>query len=127
MLQIDPEYAPALLRLALVYNAAGRYEDAAVNARRVAEHDTANATAPEILAEALNGQKKYAEAAASAERAIKLDPNAPLAHYLAGVARASMDEREAALAHLARIRALNAPDLAQKLFDFINKKGPAKP
>ena len=98
-----------------------------MNARRVAERDTANSEAPEILAEALNGQKKYAEAAASAERAIKLDPNAPLAHYLAGVARASMGERDAALAHLARIRELNAPDLVQKLSDFINKRGFAKP
>ena len=127
MLQIDPEYAPALLRLALVYNAAGRYEEAALNARRVAERDPANAAAHEILAEALNGLKKYEEAAASAERAIKLAPNSPGAHYFAGVARASMGERDAALAHLARIRELNAPNLAQKLSDFINKKGPAKP
>jgi tetratricopeptide (TPR) repeat protein len=126
MLQIDPEYAPALMRLGLVYNAAGRYEEAARNIRRVAEREPGNAWAHETLAEALYGEQKYEEAAASAERALKLSPDSPGAHYLAGLARASLGQRDPALAHLARLQQLKAPALAQQLSDFINRKAPAK-
>ena len=126
MLQIDPEYAPALLRLGLVYNAAGRYEEAAQNIRRVAEREPRNAGAHEVFAEALYGLQKYEEAADSAERAIKLSPDSPDAHYLAGIARASLGQRDAALAHLARLGQLKSPNLTQQLSDFINKKAPAK-
>ena len=126
MLQIDPEYAPALMRLGLVYNDAGRYEEAAQNVRRVAEREPGNALAHQILAEALYGEQKYEEAAASAERALKFSPDSPDALYLAGLARASLGERDPALAHLTRLRELKTPDLAQQLSDFINKKAPAK-
>jgi tetratricopeptide (TPR) repeat protein len=126
MLQIDPEYAPALVRLGLVYNAAGRYEEAAQNLRRVTGREPANAAAHEILAEALYGEKKYEEAAASAERALKLSPNSPDACYLAGLARASLGQRDAALAHLARLRQLNSSNLTQQLSDFIDQKAPDK-
>jgi tetratricopeptide (TPR) repeat protein len=126
MLQIDPEYAPALMRLGLVYNAAGRYEEAVRNVRRVAEREPGNAAAHEILAEALYGEQKYEEAAASAERALKFSPDSPEAHYLAGLARASLGQRDPALAHLTRLRQLKAPALTQQLSDFINKKAPAK-
>ena len=126
MLQIDPEYAPALIRLGLVYNAAGRHEEAALNLRPVTEREPANAAAHEILAEALYGVQKYEEAAASAERALKLSPDSPDAHYLAGLARASLGQRDAALAHLARLGQLKSPNLTQQLSDFINKKAPAK-
>ena len=126
MLQIDPEYTPALLRLGLVYNATGRYEEAARNVSRVAEREPGNAVAHEILAEALYGEQKYGEAAGSAERALKLSPDFPDAHYVAGLARASLGQRDAALAHLTRLRELKVPDLAQQLSDFINKKAPAK-
>jgi superkiller protein 3 len=122
MLQIDPEYAPALMLLGLVCNAAGRYEEAARNARRVTEREPGNAGAHEILAEALYGQQHYEEAAVSAERALKASPNFLDAHYLAGRARASLGQREPALAHLARLQQLKAPDLAQQLSDFINAK-----
>ena len=126
MLQIDPEYAPALMHLGRVYNAAGRYEEAARNVRRVAEREPGNAAAHEILAEAFYGEQKYEEAAASAERALKFSPDSAAANYLAGLARASLDQRDPALAHLARLEQLKAPDLAQQLSDFINKKAPAK-
>jgi tetratricopeptide (TPR) repeat protein len=126
MLQIDPEYAPALMRLGLVYNAASRYAEAARNVRRVAEREPGNVAAHEILAEALYGEQKYEEAAASAERALKFSPDSPDAHYLAGLARASLGQRDAALAHLARLGQLKSPDLTQQLSDFINKKAPAK-
>ena len=126
MLQIDPEYAPALMRLGLVFNAADRHEEAAQNVRRVVEREPANAAAHEILAEALYGLQKYEEAAASAERALKLSPNSPDAIYIAGLARASLGQRDAALAHLARLGQLKSPDLTQQLSDFINKKAPAK-
>ena len=126
MLQIDPENAPGLVGLGSVFNAAGRYEEAAQNIRRVAERNPTNAAAHESLAESLYGLQKYEEAAISAERAIKLIPDFPDALYLAGLARASLGQRDAALAHLEHLRPLNSPDLAKQLADFINKKAPAK-
>ena len=125
MLQIDPAYSPALLRLGLVYNAAGRFEEAAGNARRVIEREPANAAAHEILAEALYGEHKYEEAALSAERAIKLASAFADAHYFAGLARASLGQRDVALVHLARLQQLGSTELAQQLSDFINRKAPA--
>ena len=115
MLQIDPEYAPALLRLGLVYNFAGRYAEAAQFLRRGVERDSANAAAHELLAEALYGEQKYEEAAVSAEHALKLSPNHRDALYFAGLARASLGQREAALAHLEKLRQLNSPELTKQL------------
>ena len=126
MLQIDPDYTPALMRLGLVYNALGRYEDAARNIRRVIGRQPTNALAHEILAEALYGGKNYEEAVAEADRALKLSPDSPEAHYFAGLARASLGQREAALAHVARLQEVKSPDLAQQLSEFINKKIPPK-
>ncbi len=126
MLQIDPDYAPAHLRLGLVYNAARRFEEAARLLRRVAERHPTTSEAHEALAESLFGQDKHAEAAAAADRALQLSPDSPDAHYLAGLARSSLGQRDAALAHLARLRLLNSPDYAQHLSDFIEKKSPAK-
>lgn len=126
MLQIDPEYGPALLRLGLVYNDASRYEESAQCARRVAEREPNNPAAHALLAEALYGQEKFEEAAVSAESAVKVSPNFSVAIYTAGLARASLRQREAALAHLARLRQLNSPTLAQELSEFIDKKAPAK-
>ena len=126
MLQIDPKYTPALLRLGFVYNAAGRYEEAAQNLRAVTEGNPANATAHESLAESLYGLQRYEEAAASAERALKISADFPDALYIAGLARAALGQREAALAHLARLHQLNSPELAKQLSNFINKKAPGK-
>ena len=126
MLQIDPDYAPALLRLGLVCNAGRRFEEAAAHLGRIAERHPANSEAHEALAEALFGQQKYDEAAASAERALKHSPDSPDAHYLAGLARAALGQRDPALAHLARLRQLDSPAYAQTLSDFIDKKAPAK-
>ncbi len=126
MLQIDPEYAPALMRLGLVYNAAGRYQEAAGNVRRVIEREPRNAMAHEILAEALYGEQKYEAAAAAAELALKFSPDSPDANYLAGLSRASLGQRDPALAHRSRLQRLKVPDLAQQLSDFINKKAPPK-
>ena len=126
MLQIDPEYIPALLRLGLVYNALNRYEDAALNIRRVIGRQPKNSLAHEILAEALYGGQKFEEAAASAEQALKLTPDSPEAHHFAGLARASLGQRDAALTHVARLEQLKRTDLAQQLSDVINNKAPAK-
>ena len=124
MLQIDPDYAPALIRLGLVFNAAGRYEEAAEYLRRVANREPTNGPVLELLAEALYGQKKYGEAAATAERAIKINPNSANAYYVAGIAHAAAGEHDAALAHLARLRELKSAELAEKLSSFINKPNP---
>lgn len=126
MLQIDPDYAPALLRLGLVCNAARRFDEAAQHLRRVAERHPSNPEAHEALAESLFGQNRHEEAAAAAERALKLSPDSPDAHYLAGLARAALHQRDAALTHLAKLKQLNSPDYAQHLSDFIDKKAPAK-
>ena len=126
MLQIDPEYIPALMRLGLVYNALGRNEEAALNIRRVIGRQPKNALAHEILAEALYGEQKYEEAATSAESALKLTPDSPEAHYFAGLARAALGQRDTALSHAARLEQLKRTDLTQQLSDFINKKAPPK-
>lgn len=126
MLQIDPEYTPALMRLGLVYNALGRYEDAAQNIRRVIGRQPTNALAHEILAEALYGGKNYEESVAAADRALKFSPDSPEGHYFAGLARASLGQRKAALAHVARLQEVKSLDLAQQLSEFINKKIPPK-
>jgi tetratricopeptide (TPR) repeat protein len=126
MLQIDPEYVPALLRLGLVANDARRFEEAAQFLRRAADRQPANPYAHEGLAEALYNSGRHEEAAAAADRALKLSPDAPTAHYYAGLARASLGQRDAALAHLARLQKLDSPDYAQLLSDLIEKKSPAK-
>jgi superkiller protein 3 len=126
MLQIDPDYAPAHLRLGLVLNAARRFDEAAAHLQRVTSRHPDNAEAHEALAESLLGQNKYEEAAASADRALKHAPDSADAHHLAGLARASLGQREAALSHLARLRQLNSPTLAQHLSDLIDRKAPAK-
>ena len=126
MLQIDPGYVPALLRLGLVCNTARRFEEAAQHLRLAAGREPANPYTHEGLAEALHGLNRNDEAAASADRALKLSPDSPAAHYFAGLARASLGQRDAALSHLARLQQLNAPTYAQLLSDFIDKKSPAK-
>ena len=126
MLQIDPEYAPALVRLGLLFNIAGRYQEAAQSLRRVTEREPTNAPLLEMLAEALYGQKKYDEAAAVAERAVKLTPDSANAHYFAGLSRAAAGQRDAALAHLVRLKELKSIEFAQKLSDFIDKNAPLK-
>ncbi len=126
MLQIDPEYVPALLRLGLVCNDARRFDEAAGYLRRAAARQPANPYAHEGLAEALYGLNRHDEAASAAERALKLSPEAPTAHYFAGLARASLGQRDAALSHLAKLKQLNSPDYARQLSDFIEKKSPAK-
>ena len=126
MLRIDPEYGPALLRLALVHIDARRYQEAVQCLRGVAEREPSNSIAHELLAEALYGQQNYDEAAVSAETALKLSPDFSVALYTAGLARASLGQRDAALTHLTRLRQLNSPILAQQLSEFIDKKTPAK-
>jgi tetratricopeptide (TPR) repeat protein len=126
MLQIDPEYVPALLRLGLVANEARRFEEAAEHLRRAAARQPGNVYAHEGLAESLYGSGKFGEAAAAAERALELNPDSRAAHYFAGLALASLGRRDAALAHLARLKQLGAPAYAQTLSDLIDKKSPAK-
>jgi tetratricopeptide (TPR) repeat protein len=126
MLQIDPNYVPALLRLGLVCNTARRFEEAAGHLRLAAQREPANPYAHEGLAEALHGLNKYDEAAAAADRALQLSPDFPAAHYYAGLARASSGQRDAALAHLAKLKELKSDTYTQLLSDFIDKKAPAR-
>ena len=126
MLQIDPGYVPALLRLGLVCNTARRFEEAARHLRLAATREPANPYAHEGLAESLHGLGKHDEAASAADRALQLSPDSPAAHYYAGLARASLGQRDAALAHLARLKQLKGDNYAQLLSDSIDKKSPAK-
>src|SRR5215207_9445860 len=75
MLQIDPGYVPALLRLGLVCNTARRFDEAAQHLRLAASRESTNPYAHEGLAEALHGLNKDDEAAASADRALQLAPD----------------------------------------------------
>src|SRR5918999_1327811 len=63
MLQIDPGYVPALLRLGLVCNDARRFEEAARHLRLAAQREPANPYSHEELAEALHGLGRHEEAA----------------------------------------------------------------
>jgi tetratricopeptide (TPR) repeat protein len=126
LLQIDPDYAPARLKLGLVYNAARRYDEAVQSLSLVVAKQPRNAEAFENLGEAYAGQRKYTEALAASEQAINLQPNAPGAHYIAGLASASLGRREQALAHLDKLKQLKADDYAKLLADFIEKKAPGK-
>lgn len=124
MLQIDSNYVPALLRLGLVCNTARRFAEAAGHLRLAASREPANPYAHEGLAEALHGLNRYEEAAAAADRALQLSPDSHAAHYFAGLARASLGQRDAALSHLARLTQLNSHAYSQLLSDFIDKKSP---
>jgi superkiller protein 3 len=126
LLQIDPDYAPAHLRLGLVYNAQRRYDEAVESFRRVAARQPRDADAFAGLGEAYAGLHKYAEALAASEQAIKLAPASAPAHYTAGLAAAALGQREQALAHLDRLKELKADDYAKLLADFIEKKASAK-
>lgn len=126
MLQIDPGYVPALLRLGLVCNTGRRFEEASRHLRLAASREPANPYAHEGLAEALQGLNRYDESAASADRALKLAPDSAAAHYFAGLARASLGQRDAALAHLASLKQLKSDNYAQLLSDFIDRKSPAR-
>lgn len=126
MLQIDPGYVPALLRLGLVCNTTRRFEEASQHLRLAASREPANPYAHEGLAEALHGLNRDEEAASAADHALQLAPDSPAAHYQAGLARASLGQRAPALAHFARLQQLKADNYAQLLSDFIDKKSPAK-
>jgi tetratricopeptide (TPR) repeat protein len=126
MLQIDADYAPALLRLGLICNADHRYEEAARHLQHVIRREPANADAHESLAESYFGLRRYEEAATAADRALQLTPDAPGAHYIAGLARAALHQRAPALAHLDRLKQLKADDYAKQLSDFIDKNSPAR-
>ncbi len=126
MLQIDPGYVPALLRLGLVCNTTRRFEEAAQHLRLAARREPANPYTHEGLAEALYGLGKHDEAAAAADRALKLSPDSPNAHYYAGLARAASGQRDAALFHLARLQQLKADNYAQLLSDFLDKMSPPR-
>jgi tetratricopeptide (TPR) repeat protein len=126
LLDVDPDYCPALLRLGMVRNAARRYAEAIeVLTRHVALRPD-NAEGYERLAEALHGKKRYADAAVQAERAATLAPTSAAAHLYAGLAHAALGRRERALAAHARLLELKAETEAARLADYIEQKSPAK-
>jgi tetratricopeptide (TPR) repeat protein len=126
VLQIDPDYAVAHFMLGIVYNEAGQHAEAIEFIKRALRKHPNSADAHEALAEAYLGLRKYTEAAQSAERAVTLRPRSPGAHYIAGLAHASLRNRDQALAHLDRLKQLDAADNAKRLAEFIEKKSPGK-
>jgi tetratricopeptide (TPR) repeat protein len=151
--ELDPEYGQAFFNLALTQiklghekeaNAAldealhayksagdtnlkaGRLKEAEEAFQGMLQIDPNYASALTGLAMVYNASRRYEEAAASAERALKQSPNSVDAHYAAGLAYASLGRRDAALEHLARLQQLNAKEFADPLAELINKKAPAK-
>jgi tetratricopeptide (TPR) repeat protein len=122
ILQIDPEYPPAHLYLGLVYNAERNFDAAVQSFKRVLARRPDNSEALVGLASAYLGQRKYADSIEACDRAIKLRPADAEAFYTAGLAAASLGEREQALARLEKLRQLKSDDYAQRLSEFISKK-----
>ncbi|HEV2863970.1 MAG TPA: tetratricopeptide repeat protein [Pyrinomonadaceae bacterium] len=122
LLRIDPDYPPAFLQLALVCNAARRYDEAAAHARRLTQLQPRNPDALEVLAESLHGLRRYGEAADAAESAVKLRPNSPAAHYFAGLSHLALGRREQALAAHARLKELGADAFAELLLEAVERK-----
>jgi tetratricopeptide (TPR) repeat protein len=126
LLQIDPDYPPAHLKLGLLYDATRRFDEAVRSLTLVTAKQPDNADAFEGLGEAYAGLHKFDESLNASERALKLQTDLPGAHYFAGVAAASLGRRDQALAHLDKLKQLHADDYAKLLADFIDKKAPAK-
>jgi tetratricopeptide (TPR) repeat protein len=126
LLQIDPDYALAFERIGLVYNAANRFGEAAAAFKRALQKTPDDPSALEGLAEAHLGLRDYASAADAAARAARLRPDSVNAHYLSGLAHASLGRRDLALADLSKLQQLKAEVSAKLLSDFIEKKAPDK-
>ena len=126
LLQIDPEYALAFERIGLVYNAARRFEEAAASFKRALQKNADEPSALEGLAESYLGLRDYNAAADAATHAARLRPDSANAHLLAGLAHASLGQRDAALADLSKLQQLKADAPAKTLSDFIEKKAPAR-
>jgi tetratricopeptide (TPR) repeat protein len=126
LLQIDPDYTVAHQRLGLVHNAARRFDEAAASFKRALAKNPDEPSALEGIAETYLGTRDYTRAADAATHAARLRPDSPAAHYLAGLAHASLGQRALALADLARLQQLHADAPAKLLSDFIEKKAPEK-
>lgn len=126
LLQIDPGYAVAHQRLGLVHNAARRFDEAAAAFKLALDKNPDDAPALEGLAEAHLGRRDYTSASDAAARAARLRPDSPNAHYLSGLAHASLNQREAALSDLLKLQQLKADAPAKLLSDFIEKRSPEK-
>ena len=126
ILQIDPEYAAAHERIGLVYNAAQRFGEAAASFKHALQKTPDDAPTLEGLAEALIGLRDYNAALEAAAHAARLRPDSANAHYLSGLAHASLGERDAALAELSKLQQLKADAPAKLLSDLIEKRAPEK-
>jgi tetratricopeptide (TPR) repeat protein len=126
LLQIDPEYALAFQRIGLVYNAARRFDEAAASFNRALQKNPDNPSALEGLAESFLGLRDYNGAADAATHAARMRPDSANAHYLCGLAHASLGQRDLALADLSHLQQLKADAPAKLLSDFIEKKAPDK-
>jgi len=109
-LELDPSSADAYDRLAVVYNAQGRMDQAAEAAAKAAEiHGAAgggNATSAFNAGAILVNSGKSAEAQVQFQRAIKLDPSLAEAHYQLGVALISTGNVAEAIKSLEQYLAL---------------------
>lgn len=122
LLQIDPEYALAYQRIGLVYNASHRFDEAAASFKRALQKNPDDPSALEGIAESFIGLRDYTSALDAAAHAARLRPDSANAHYLSGLAHASLGQRDAALQDLARLQQLKADAPAKLLSDFIEKK-----
>jgi Flp pilus assembly protein TadD len=109
-LELDASSADAYDRLAVVYNAQGRMDQAAEAAAKAAElHGAAgggNATSAFNAGAILVNSGKFAEATVQFQRAIRLDPSMAEAHYQLGLALVSTGNATEAIKSLEQYLAL---------------------
>ena len=109
-LELDASSADAYDRLAVVYNAQGRMDQAAEASAKAAElHGAAgggNATSAFNAGAILVNSGKFAEATVQFQRAIRLDPSMAEAHYQLGVALISTGNVAEAIKSLEQYLAL---------------------
>ncbi len=109
-LELDPSSADAYDRLAVVYNAQGRMDQATEASAKAAQLYGAagggNATSAFNAGAILVNSGKFAEATVQFQRAIKLDPSMAEAHYQLGVALISTGNVAEAIKSLEQYLAL---------------------
>lgn len=127
LLQLDPDYAPAHLRLGMIYHADERYPAAVAAFQTVLRLQPQHADAHAALARSYLALHNYAAAANAALRAAQLQPQSPAPYLTAGLAHAALNQRAQALAHYHRLKELHADEYARQLADAIEKKTPPRP
>ena len=119
VLEMRPEYLPALIRLADVRYEQALLDDAHNLYRQVLTIESDSATAYYGLGRVASAKGMYKEAVKHFESALELQPNADRINYFLGLAWRNLDDREKAQSFLAK-RGTNEPHFTDPLFDTIS-------